>query len=185
MGRRPKRQREDRRRARGRGGVGARALSASGSRSSPWRPCLLARMPNPGTLGDNPPRRQGTGPCRSWTRIAAFHDEMAAWRRHLHQAPELGFEEHKTAAFVADKLKTTPGLPGRVSWGCSAPAPVGARSGCAPILTRCRSARRRACPGRREPRARCTLAATTGTRPCSLAPQSIWPRPAALTAPST
>jgi amidohydrolase len=39
-------------------------------------------------------------------RIAGFHDEMAAWRRHLHQAPELGFEEHKTAAFVADKLKT-------------------------------------------------------------------------------
>jgi hippurate hydrolase len=39
-------------------------------------------------------------------RIAGFHDKMAAWRRHLHQAPELGFEEHKTAAFVADKLKS-------------------------------------------------------------------------------
>ena len=26
-------------------------------------------------------------------RIAAFHDEMTAWRRHLHQHPELGFEE--------------------------------------------------------------------------------------------
>jgi hippurate hydrolase len=39
-------------------------------------------------------------------RIAAFHDEMAAWRRHLHQNPELGFEEHETAAFVADKLKS-------------------------------------------------------------------------------
>jgi hippurate hydrolase len=38
--------------------------------------------------------------------IAAFHDEMAAWRRHLHQNPELGFEEHETAAFVAEKLKS-------------------------------------------------------------------------------
>jgi amidohydrolase len=39
-------------------------------------------------------------------RIAAFHDEIAVWRRHLHQNPELGFEEHETAAFVADKLKS-------------------------------------------------------------------------------
>ncbi len=37
-------------------------------------------------------------------RIAAFHDEMTGWRRHLHAHPELGFEEHATAAFVADKL---------------------------------------------------------------------------------
>jgi amidohydrolase len=39
-------------------------------------------------------------------RIGAFHDGMAGWRRHLHQNPELGFEEHETAAFVADKLKS-------------------------------------------------------------------------------
>ena len=39
-------------------------------------------------------------------RIGAFHEEMAAWRRHLHQNPELGFEEHETAAFVADKLRS-------------------------------------------------------------------------------
>jgi hippurate hydrolase len=39
-------------------------------------------------------------------RIATMHDEMAVWRRHLHQNPELGFEEHETATFVADKLKS-------------------------------------------------------------------------------
>jgi amidohydrolase len=39
-------------------------------------------------------------------RIAAFHNEMVVWRRHLHQNPELGFEEHGTAAFVADKLQS-------------------------------------------------------------------------------
>ncbi|MEM1431434.1 MAG: M20 aminoacylase family protein [Pseudomonadota bacterium] len=38
-------------------------------------------------------------------RIAAFSDEMTAWRRHLHAHPELGFACHDTAAFVADKLR--------------------------------------------------------------------------------
>ena len=38
-------------------------------------------------------------------RVAEFQDEIAAWRRHLHERPELGFEEHGTAAFVADKLR--------------------------------------------------------------------------------
>ena len=38
-------------------------------------------------------------------RIAAFHDEMTGWRRHLHAHPELGFEEQATAAFVADRLR--------------------------------------------------------------------------------
>ena len=34
------------------------------------------------------------------------HVEAAtAWRRHLHSIPELGFGEHKTSAFVADKLR--------------------------------------------------------------------------------
>lgn len=31
--------------------------------------------------------------------------EMASWRRHLHQHPEMAFKEKQTAAFVADKLK--------------------------------------------------------------------------------
>ena len=39
-------------------------------------------------------------------RIAAFHDAMTAWRRHLHAHPELGFAESRTAAFVAEKLES-------------------------------------------------------------------------------
>ncbi|MBM3605746.1 MAG: amidohydrolase [Alphaproteobacteria bacterium] len=38
-------------------------------------------------------------------RIADFSDEMTAWRRYLHQHPELGFECHQTAAFVTERLR--------------------------------------------------------------------------------
>jgi hippurate hydrolase len=31
-------------------------------------------------------------------------EQMTAWRHHLHAHPELGFEEHATAAFVAERL---------------------------------------------------------------------------------
>jgi amidohydrolase len=37
-------------------------------------------------------------------RIGDLVDEMTAWRRDLHAHPELGFEETRTAAFVADQL---------------------------------------------------------------------------------
>ena len=37
-------------------------------------------------------------------RIAAFHDDMVAWRRDLHAHPETAFEEQRTSDFVAAKL---------------------------------------------------------------------------------
>jgi amidohydrolase len=36
--------------------------------------------------------------------LAAQHDELTTWRRHLHARPELGFEERETSDFVAAKL---------------------------------------------------------------------------------
>jgi len=39
------------------------------------------------------------------TEIAALADEMTAWRQDIHQHPELGFEEHRTSAKVADLLR--------------------------------------------------------------------------------
>ena len=38
-------------------------------------------------------------------RIAEFHDEMTAWRQDFHAHPELGFQETRTSAIVAEKLK--------------------------------------------------------------------------------
>ncbi|MFS2154335.1 M20 aminoacylase family protein [Rhizobium sp. Rhizsp42] len=40
------------------------------------------------------------------TDLKALSDEMTAWRRDLHAHPEFGFEETRTAAFVADKLRS-------------------------------------------------------------------------------
>lgn len=39
-------------------------------------------------------------------RVAEWHDEMTAWRRHLHEHPELGYQETETARFVAGKLRS-------------------------------------------------------------------------------
>ncbi|MCT8328634.1 M20 aminoacylase family protein [Albidovulum sediminis] len=38
-------------------------------------------------------------------RIADFAPEMQGWRRWLHQHPELAFDCHETAAFVAERLR--------------------------------------------------------------------------------
>ena len=37
-------------------------------------------------------------------RAAELQDEITGWRRHLHRTPELGFDLHQTAAFVAARL---------------------------------------------------------------------------------
>lgn len=37
-------------------------------------------------------------------RVAEMQDEITAWRRQLHREPETGYDVHKTAAFVAEKL---------------------------------------------------------------------------------
>ncbi|MDA7428695.1 M20 family metallopeptidase [Primorskyibacter aestuariivivens] len=38
-------------------------------------------------------------------RFAELQDEITAWRRDMHENPEILFETHRTAALVADKLK--------------------------------------------------------------------------------
>ena len=87
-------------------------------------------------------------------RIGEFQDEMTAWRRDLHAHPELGFEEHETAAFVAEKLRALRRRRGRTPASAEtgvvgvlrARRGAGSRSACAPTWTPCRSRRRPACP---------------------------------------
>ena len=38
-------------------------------------------------------------------RIAGLAEDMTAWRRHLHARPEIGFDCHDTAGFVAERLR--------------------------------------------------------------------------------
>lgn len=42
---------------------------------------------------------------RTTERLDNLLPEITEWRRHLHQHPELGYEVHETASFVADKLR--------------------------------------------------------------------------------
>src|SRR5579864_8425491 len=78
-------------------------------------------------------------------KIIATHDELTGWRRDIHSQPELGFEETRTAEFVAQKLEQfgvevtrgvgKTGVVGRLRAGNS-PRSIGLRADmdCLPIL---------------------------------------------------
>ena len=38
-------------------------------------------------------------------RFADLHDDITAWRRDLHENPELLFDTHRTSGIVAEKLR--------------------------------------------------------------------------------
>ena len=58
-------------------------------------------------------------------RIAAFADDMTAWRRDFHENPELLYEVHRTAAIVAEKLK---------AFGCDEVVPGIGRTGVVAVI---------------------------------------------------
>jgi amidohydrolase len=51
-----------------------------------------------------PPSSHSVDTSRIRAEIQALQPQLVQWRRQLHQKPELGFREHLTAEFVADKL---------------------------------------------------------------------------------
>jgi amidohydrolase len=58
-------------------------------------------------------------------RVAAMHEEVTAWRRDLHAHPELGFDVHRTAGIVAEKLK---------AFGCDEIVPGIGRTGVVGVI---------------------------------------------------
>jgi amidohydrolase len=52
------------------------------------------------------PSIRGADPMPIVNRIADLHSEITAWRRDIHAHPELLYDVHRTAASVADKLKS-------------------------------------------------------------------------------
>ena len=49
--------------------------------------------------------RQGQDPMPIVNRVADLQPDIQAWRRDIHQHPELLYDVHRTAAFVADRLR--------------------------------------------------------------------------------
>src|SRR5258707_13805817 len=58
-------------------------------------------------------------------RVADLHDEITAWRRDMHAHPELLYDVHRTAASVAEKLK---------SFGCDEVVPGIGRTGVVGVI---------------------------------------------------
>src|ERR1700733_7129592 len=58
-------------------------------------------------------------------RVAALHSEITAWRREMHAYPELLYDVHRTAASVAEKLK---------SFGCDEVVPGVGRTGVVGVI---------------------------------------------------
>ena len=58
-------------------------------------------------------------------RIADLHEEITAWRRDIHAHPELQYDVHRTAASVAEKLK---------SFGCDEVVPGIGRTGVVGVI---------------------------------------------------
>ena len=42
--------------------------------------------------------------------VLALESDIIAWRRHMHQNPELSFQEVHTTAYLTEELKKIPGL---------------------------------------------------------------------------
>ena len=58
-------------------------------------------------------------------RFAEMHPEINAWRRDLHENPEILFETHRTAAMVAEKLR---------EFGCDEVVPGIGRTGVVGVI---------------------------------------------------
>ncbi len=64
------------------------------------------------TITVTPAPQHATLPRRAdlLTQATALAPQLVAWRRHLHQHPEVAFQEHQTARYICAVLEAIPGL---------------------------------------------------------------------------
>lgn len=72
----------------------------------------------------------------SWIRSRAHQltGQMISWRRHLHQNPELSFQEYKTSRFIAEELRKIPGLKVETGVGTKNSVVATITSGTGPVV---------------------------------------------------
>ena len=106
------------------------------------RPGRRARRA-PGTQGPLTPAPDAALAAQIDQRAKAIEDKLIAWRRDIHQHPELGNQETRTAKLVADHLRA---LGMEVKTGVAVTGVVAVLKGgkpgpwwrCAPTWMRCR-----------------------------------------------
>ena len=121
-------------------------------------------------------------------RVADLQPDIQAWRRDIHEHPELLYDVHRTAAFVAERLR---------EFGCDEVATGLGRTGVVGVIKGRKPAgtgdlkviglradmdalpieEETNLPYASKTRARCTPAAMTAIPRCCSAPRAISPRP--------
>ncbi|MGG3573605.1 amidohydrolase [Bacillus gobiensis] len=72
----------------------------------------------------------------SWIRLRAHQlaDQMIGWRRHLHQYPELSFQEYETSRFIVEELRKIPGMEIETGVGAETSVVATISSGSGPVV---------------------------------------------------
>ncbi|WP_318773055.1 M20 metallopeptidase family protein [Bacillus gobiensis] len=72
----------------------------------------------------------------SWIRLRAHQlaDQMIGWRRHLHQYPELSFQEYETSRFIVEELRKIPGMEIETGVGTETSVVATISSGSGPVV---------------------------------------------------
>src|SRR3982074_2578399 len=83
------------------------AMTAFGGSSGGMGPCaiMLGGPPLACYTGQSSPNPKSRNHMPIVNRVADLQPDIQAWRRDIHENPELLYEVHRTAAFVADRLR--------------------------------------------------------------------------------
>ena len=125
--------------------------------------------------------------------LVSAHDELASWRQHLHQNPEIAYEEKDTSDFVAAKLESFgvevhrgfggTGLVGVIK-GNLASLRAAKRLAFAPTWMPCQCLKKPTLPMPHNAPAVCMLVVMMAIRPCFLPQRGILPKREIFMAPS-